>query len=169
MKHLLKYWSIVLFISVIIAFVLAYVYLKKIESCDCLIQKDEKEKLDIRRLEYVILVILAIIIVDHYVILNDHIDRLGVFRFVLIAIVIYLYGYFIYVIYYFSKNIKNPECKCGRSWERFFLYKQFLLYIFVFTVIIFAILFGIEHELLDEIYKSTYMRNIVYLFRSSFK
>ena len=169
MKRSLKYGSIGIFITVIIVFILANAYLKKIESCDCLIQKDEKEKLDIRRLEYVILVILAIIIVDHYVILNDQIDRLGVFRFILIAIVIYLYGYFIYVVYYFSKNIKNPECKCGRSWERFFLYKQFLLYIFVFTVIIFAILFGIEHELLDEIYKSTYMRNIVYLFRSSFK
>lgn len=169
MKQLLKYWSIGLFISVLLAFVLTYVYLVKIETCDCLIKKDENEKLDIRRLEYVILVILVIIIVDHYVILHSEIDRLGIFKFLLIAIVIYLYGYFIYVVYYFSKNIKNPECKCGRSWERFFLYKQFILYIFVFTVIIFAILFGIEHKLLDEIYKSTYMRNIVYLFRSVLK
>ncbi len=169
MKRLLKYWSIGLFISVLLAFVLTYVYLVKIETCDCLIKKGDDEKLDIRRLEYVILVILAIIIVDHYMILNTEIDRLGIFKFFLIAIVIYLYGYFIYVVYYFSKNIKNPECKCGRSWERFFLYKQFILYIFVFTVIIFAILFGIEHELLDEIYKSTYMRNIVYLFRSALK
>ncbi len=167
MKSLLKYWSVALFISVLLAFLLAYVYLRKIETCDCLIKKGENEKLDIRRLEYVILIILAIIIVDHYVILNEQIDRLGILKFFLIAIVIYLYGYFIYVIYYFSQNIKNPECNCGRSWERFFLYKQIILYIFVFTIIIFALLFGIEHEILDEIYKSTYMRNIVYLFKST--
>ncbi len=171
-KKYIKYASTTLFISILITFILTYFYLKKIESCDCILGKHDQHgsyNVNIKYLEYIQIALIIIVIVDHFFVLNDHIDKLGVFKIFLLLIILGLYGSFIYYIYYFSKNINNPSCECGKSWERYVLYKQFLMYITVISIIIIALIFNIEHELLHQVYESSSMKHIYYLFKSIFK
>ncbi len=171
-KKYIKYVSIYLFISILATFVLTYFYLKKIEDCDCILGKNDEHgsyNVNIKHLEYIQIALIVIVIIDHFFVLNDHIDKLGIFKILLLLLILGLYGGFIYYIYYFSKNINNPNCECGKSWERYVLYKQFLMYISVFSIIILALIFNIENELLHKLYESSSMKHIYYLFKSIFK
>lgn len=167
-EKIYKYVSTVTFVFVIITFILTYFYLLKIEDCKCLLKKDAKSDIDIKKLEYAQIAIIIIIIIDYFFVLNDHIDKLGIFKILLLFIIMCIYLYFLYNIYYFAKNMNNPECLCGNTWERYILYKQFMLYITVFIVIIFALIFNIEHHLLHKLYESSYMKHIYYLIKSIF-
>ncbi len=171
-KKYIKYASTYLFISILITFILTYFYLKKIENCDCILGKNDtygNYNVNIKHLEYIQIALIIIVVVDHMFILNDHIDKLGIFKIFLLLIILALYGAFVYYIYYFSKNINNPNCECGKTWERYVLYKQFLMYIIVISVIIIALIFNIEHELLHHVYEASSMKHIYYLFKSIFK
>lgn len=168
----IKYISIYLFISLLITFILTYFYLRKIESCDCILGKNYENgtyNVNIKNLEYIQIALIIIVVVDHMFILNDHIDKLGIFKILLLFIILVLYGGFIYYIYYFSKNINNPNCECGKTWERYVLYKQFLIYIGIISIIIIALIFNIEHDLLDHLYEFSSMKHVYYLFKSIFK
>lgn len=166
----IKYLSLSLFLSLLITFIMTYFYLRKIEDCECLLgKKGEKNHINIKRLEHIQIVIIIIVIIDHFFILNTHIDKLGFLKIFLLLFILILYGTFIYYIYYFSQNINNPECNCGKNWERYVLYKQYLLYIFVFFIISISLIFNIEHKLLYNLYESSAMKNIYYLIKSIFK
>lgn len=171
-KKYMKYASTGLFISLVITFILTYFYLKKIEDCDCILGKNDENSnynINIKYLEYIQIALIIIVIVDHMFVLNDHIDKLGIFKFILLILILALYGTFVYYIYYFSKNMNNPSCECGKSWERYVLYKQFLMYISVISIIIIALIFNIEHELLHHLYESSSMKHIYYLIKSTFR
>ncbi len=171
-KKYIKYISIYLFISLLVTFILTYFYLKKIENCDCILGKNDEHgtyNVNIKHLEYIQIALIITVIVDHMFILNDHIDKLGVFKIFLLIAILALYGVFIYYIYYFSKNINNPSCECGKTWERYVLYKQYLMYIIVISIIIIALIFNIEHELLHHLYESSSMKHTYYLFKSIFR
>ncbi len=164
-----KYVSTLLFFFVLTTFILSYFYLRKIEDCKCLLGKPDQSFIDIKKLEYAQLILIFIVVIDYYFVLNTHIDKLGIFKIILLLIILGVYIYFLYNIYFFAQNMNNPNCTCGNNWERYVLYKQFLLYITVFIVIIFSLIFNIEHHLIDKLYESSYMKNINYLFKSIFK
>ncbi len=171
-KKYMKYASSALFISLLVTFILTYFYLRKIENCDCILGKNDEHSsynINIKHLEYIQIALIIIVIVDHFFVLNDHIDKLGILKIFLLFAILALYATFIYYIYYFSKNINNPNCECGKSWERYVLYKQFLMYIGVFSIIIIALIFNIEHELLHHLYESSSMKHVYYLIKSIFK
>jgi hypothetical protein len=164
----IKYLSRLLFLFVIITFILTYFYLRKIESCECLLKKPNNKNIDIKKVEYAQIAIIIFVIIDYMFVFNDHIDRLGTFKIILLLMIVGIYIYFLYNIYYFAQNMGNKECTCGNYWERYILYKQFMLYIFVFIIIIFAIIFNIEHQLLHKLYESSYMKHLYYLIKSIF-
>lgn len=171
-RKYLNYASSALFVSLLVTFILTYFYLNKIENCDCILGKDDVDSnynINITYLKYIQFALIIIVIIDHFFILNDQIDKLGIFKIILLIAILTLYSIFVYYIYYFAKNMNNPSCECGKSWERYVLYKQFLMYITVFSIIIIALIFNIEHELLDHLYESSSMKHVYYLFKSTFR
>ncbi len=169
MKLFYKYVSTILFLFVISTFILSYLYLRKIEDCTCLLKRSKGESLiDIKKLQYAQLAIIIFAIIDYIFVLNDHIDKLGIYKIILLFIILTIYLYFLYNIYYFAKNMEDTECKCGGSWERYILYKQFMMYISVFIIITISLIFNIEHHLLNKLYESSYMKHIYYLIKSLF-
>jgi hypothetical protein len=168
-QKIVKYVSTLMFFFVITTFILSYFYLKKIEDCECLLKKSDNTFIDIKKLQYVQIALIIIAIIDYFFVLNTHIDKLGLFRIFLLLLILSIYLYFLYNIYYFIQNINDLNCICGNNWERFIIYKQFILYITVFVIIIFTLVFNIEHHLINKLYESSYMKNIYYLIKSIWK
>lgn len=165
----LEYLSFLTFLWIILSFILTYFYLKSIEDCGCALgKKSEEHYVDIQKLQYSQLAIIAIAVIDHFFLLNDKIDRLGFFKFALLLIIAIIYMNFIYYAYHLFQNI-SKECECAEKWERYVLYKEFLLYSLVGVVLIATLIFGFEHKWLKYLYEAGFVRNIQYLVKSAFK
>ncbi len=171
-EKVIKYLSTFFFIFVIITFILTFFYLDKIDSCKCFLEKNDKIKY-IYVMKYIQLFIIIICIIDYFFVFNTHIDKLGTWKVVLLFIIFFSYIVFIYYSYLLSKDLLNKkypdDCICINGWERYIIYKEFLLFSGAFIVIIISLLFGIEHELLETVYKSSYTKHIHYLSKSIFQ
>ncbi len=171
-EKFLKYMSTFFFVIVIITFVLTFFYLDKIDSCKCFLEKNDKIK-HIYIMKYIQLFIIIVCIIDYFFVLNTHIDKLGIWKIVLLFIILLSYMVFIYYSYLLSHDLLNnkysSDCVCINGWERYVIYKEFLMFAGVFIIIIISLIFGIEHELLEEVYKSSHTKNIYYLIKSYFK
>lgn len=165
----IKYISFLTFLWIILSFILTYFYIRSLEGCECATgKKGDKNYVNIERLQQAQLAIILIAIIDHFFLLNDHIDRLGFFKITILLIIAIIYMNFIFYTYHLFKNI-SKECECADRWERYVLYKEFLLYAGIGVVLAGTILFSFEHRWLEHLYQAGFVRNIRYLLLSVFK
>jgi hypothetical protein len=164
----LKYISFLTFLWIILSFILTYFYLKSLEGCACAIgEEGQKGFVDIKRLQEAQLAIIVIAVIDHFFLLNDRIDRLGIFKILCLIAIAIIYLNFIYYTYHLFQNI-SKECKCAEHWERYVLYKEFVLYGAIGVVLIGTMVFGVEHSWFEYLYKAGFVQNIRYLILSIF-
>jgi heme/copper-type cytochrome/quinol oxidase subunit 2 len=136
------YYSLFVYVIVILWIVGIIKYLRELEKCDCFLEKNIENNANLKYLiyvEYVILVINVISVLSCVYLLatsNQNggmdIQRMKMYLILYLAIYIGIFGYFVYSFYKLQQNI-DASCECASSSMRFLLYIQaFLMAIGVF-------------------------------------
>lgn len=120
----------------------AYLYLKKLKSCEC-VNHDYTEKL--AKTEHTILMLTGISLVlaglelffkpKH--LYNKYFNLYWIYSYVFFLVILLVDAYFVYYTYHFQRTLK-PNCKCANKWQKYYIYYQAILYSIVLTSILFA-------------------------------
>lgn len=149
--------SISIIIILIITLFLCYIvyYLNSLKSCDCFIENNEKNKVN---LDYLIIIECIIIAMNFIFVMNlisqyislDKIKSGGVntsilYSIIYAAISLIINGYFIYNVYLLSKNI-DPSCECASKSIRYILYAQSIfMFIYLLLIILGIFLYSLKN------------------------
>ena len=127
----------------------AYLYLKKLKSCEC-VNHDYTEKL--AKTEHTILMLTGISLVlaglelffkpKH--LYNKYFNLYWIYSYVFFLVILLVDAYFVYYTYHFQRTLK-PNCKCANKWQKYYIYYQAIMYLIVLTSILFTCFFLIKN------------------------
>ena len=127
------YYSLFVYVIVILWIVGIIKYLRELEKCDCFLEKNVENNANLKYLIYVEYVILAINVISVlscvYLLATSNqnggmdIQRMKIYLILYLAIYIGIFGYFVYSFYKLQQNI-DASCACASSSFRYLLYIQ---------------------------------------------
>jgi hypothetical protein len=129
------YYSLFVYVIVILWVVGIIKYLRELEKCDCFLEKNVENNANLKYLIYVEYFILALNVISvlscvYLLIMSNQkggmdIQRMKMYLMLYLAIYIGIFGYFIYSFYKLQQNV-DAACACASSSMRFLLYIQAL-------------------------------------------
>ena len=127
----------------------AYLYLKKLKSCEC-VNHDYTEKL--AKTEHTLLMLTGISLVlaglelffkpKH--LYNKYFNLYWIYSYVFFLVILLVDAYFVYYTYHFQRTLK-PNCKCANKWQKYYIYYQAIMYSIAFVGMSFAGYFFIKN------------------------
>jgi len=123
----------------------AYLYLKKLKSCEC-VNHDYTEKL--AKTEHTILMLTGISLLLAGLELffkpknlyNKYFNLYWTCSYVFFLVILLVDAYFVYYTYHFQRTLK-PNCKCANKWQKYYIYYQATMYSFGLASILFVVYF----------------------------
>jgi hypothetical protein len=113
----------------------AYLYLKKLKSCEC-VNHDYTDKL--AKTEHTLFMLtgtslllagLELFFTPKHL-YNKYFNLYWIFTCVFFLVVLLVDAYFVYYTYHFQRTIK-PNCKCANKWQKYYIYYQAIMYLLV--------------------------------------
>lgn len=127
----------------------AYLYLKKLKSCEC-VNHDYTEKL--AKTEHTLLMLTSISLVlaglelffkpKH--LYNKYFNLYWIYSYVFFLVILLVDAYFVYYTYHFQRTLQ-PNCKCANKWQKYYIYYQAIMYSFGLAGILFASYFFLKN------------------------
>ena len=127
----------------------AYLYLKKLKSCEC-VNHDYTEKL--AKTEHTLLMLTGISLVlaglelffkpKH--LYNKYFNLYWIYTYVFFLIILLVDAYFVYYTYHFQRTLQ-PHCKCANKWQKYYIYYQAIMYSFGLAGILFGVYFFLKN------------------------
>jgi hypothetical protein len=136
------YYSLFIYIIIILWISGIIKYLKDLEKCDCFLEKNVVNNANLKYLIFIEYIILAVYVISvlsclYLLVTSNQKGGMDIYRmkmYLIIFLIIYvsIFGYFVYSFYKLQKNI-DESCECASSSYRYLLYIQaFLMAIGVF-------------------------------------
>ncbi len=128
----------------------AYLYLKKLKSCEC-VNQDYTDKL--AKTEHTLLMLTVIslalggleLFFKPKQLYNKYFNLYWIFTYVFFLVVLLVDAYFIYYTYHFQRSIK-PNCKCANKWQKYYIYYQAIMYLLVLIAMFFTGYFLLKYK-----------------------
>jgi hypothetical protein len=127
----------------------AYLYLKKLKSCEC-VNHDYTDKL--AKTEHTLLMLSGISLLlagfelffkpKH--LYNKYFNLYWIYSCVFLLVILLVDAYFVYYTYHFQRTLQ-PHCKCANKWQKYYVYYQAIMYSFGFTGILFGVYFFLKN------------------------
>ena len=133
----------------------AYLYLKKLKSCEC-VNHDYTEKLT--KTEHTLFMLTGISLVlaglelffkpKH--LYNKYFNLYWIYSYVFLLVILLVDAYFVYYTYHFQRTLQ-PHCKCANKWQKYYIYYQAIMYSFGLAGILFTSYFFLKNRHLISI------------------
>ena len=113
----------------------AYLYLKKLKSCEC-VNRDYTEKL--AKTEHTLFMLTSISLISAGLELffkpkhlyQKYFNLYWIYSYVFFLVILFVDAYFVYYTYQFQRTLQ-PHCKCANKWQKYYIYYQAIMYLFV--------------------------------------
>jgi hypothetical protein len=118
----------------------AYLYLKKLKSCEC-VNHDYTKKL--AKTEHTLFMLTSISLILAGIELffkpkqmyHKYFNFYWIYSYVFFLVILLVDAYFVYYTYHFQRTLQ-PHCKCANKWQKYYIYYQAIMYLFVLVVML---------------------------------
>ena len=118
---------------------MAYLYLKKLKSCEC-VNHNYSEKL--AKTEHTLFILTSISLIlaglelffkpQH--LYNKYFNLYWIYSYVFFSVKLIVAAYFVYYTYQFQHTLQT-NCKCANKWQKYYIYYQAIIYLIAFVLI----------------------------------
>jgi hypothetical protein len=129
----------------------AYLYLKKLKSCEC-VNHDYSQKL--AKTEHTLFILTSISLIlaglelffkpKH--LYNKYFNLYWIYSYVFFSVILIVAAYFVYYTYQFQRTLQ-PNCKCANKWQKYYIYYQATIYLIALVFISVAVLLILKSPL----------------------